>query len=425
MAQGKFGGGAGIPENPYLIEDAEDLNAIRFSPNAHYMLLNSINIGILPYNTGSGWMPIKDFTGSLNGNGKKIFNLYINRPSKDYVGLFEVVKQVDGANNIRVFDLGIEDADITGKTCVGIFAGGLGIYQTTGAVPTTFIAERCYFTGTVRAEDKGGALFGYISWAATSMNAIYMLAQDCFFDVTFQPNALSSNFGNIAGQIDNSSVKNFALNTILSASKFIAIVNGLAAPSLNPKVSGNLNGYANWNSALECYYDNQRWTFGAVASTGKTTAEMTTTRFSPLEQRALSDGTLIWDYEENVRYPMLRQFFMDRYFVRTSGGYCVYENGAWVIKYTTMPTRAQALKSGMKKLHDIPQTAWDALRASNASVDIINVLELSNGTTQQKASFPMNLDTTASVADKNYFRKEVKFSDFGHSIVTMNKGVTA
>jgi hypothetical protein len=425
MAQGKFGGGTGIQENPYLIEDVEDLNAVRLFPNAHYKLATSINLGIYPYNTGQGWMPIKDFTGTFNGNSKKIFNLYINRPTKDNCGLFETIKQVDGTNNIRVFDLCMEDADVTGKSNAGILAGSLGIYQTTGAIPTPFIIERCYFTGKVKAEDKGGGAIGYIFWNVGSIAGIYNLAQDCFFDVTLQPNTMSSNFANVAGLIDNASNKNFTVNNLLSASNFIAVVNGLSAPALAPKVFANLNGYATWNSSVDCYYDNQRWTFGALTATGKTTDEMTKTRFSNIELRLLDDGTMIWDYEEGVRYPMLRQFFMDRYFIRTSQGYCVYENGSWLIKYTTMPTRAQAVKNGMFKINHIPQTAWDVLRLSESSVDIINVLEISNGTTQQNGVYTMNLDATVSVADKNYFRKEVQFSDFGHSIVTMNKGVTA
>ena len=37
MANGNFAGGKGTKSNPYLIEDADDLNAIRNNLVAHYM----------------------------------------------------------------------------------------------------------------------------------------------------------------------------------------------------------------------------------------------------------------------------------------------------------------------------------------------------------------------------------------------------
>jgi hypothetical protein len=425
MAQGKFGGGNGAPETPYLIEDADDLSAIRFTPGLSYKLVNSINLGVAPYNTGKGWMPIRDFTGTLDGNGKKIFNLFICRPAQDNVGLFEQIRQVDGGA-LRICNLGIEDADITGKNNVGAIAGSMGMLQTTGAVQTTFLFERCYVTGKVLAESQGGGLVGYIFWSSTSMSAIFNLAQDCLIDVTLKPAASSQAFGAICGSFDNSAVKNFVINYVLSASTFIAAINGLPA-SLSPKSLGTGNGVANWAAGSgNCFYDSTHWPFSASpSSVGKTTNEMTKTRFADIDNRTLSDETLIWDYEEGVRYPMLRQFFLDRFFVRTRQGYCVYEGGSWVIKYTTMPTRAQAIKTGMKHLSSIPYSAWDTLRQTETMVDIINVLEVSNGTTQSSSVYSMALDNAVSIADKNYFRKEVKFSNFGHNIVTINKGVVA
>ena len=42
MAQGFFAGGNGTKENPFLIEDADDLNAIRNNLSAHYKMINDI-----------------------------------------------------------------------------------------------------------------------------------------------------------------------------------------------------------------------------------------------------------------------------------------------------------------------------------------------------------------------------------------------
>ena len=74
--------------NPYLIEDVHDLNAIRFYPTKNFKLAKTINLGVYPYNTGKGWMPIDNFSGTLDGDGYKILNLYVNRPAQDNCGLF-------------------------------------------------------------------------------------------------------------------------------------------------------------------------------------------------------------------------------------------------------------------------------------------------------------------------------------------------
>lgn len=435
MAQGKFGGGAGTIESPFLIEDAADLNAVRFAPSANYKLAVSINLGVAPYNSGRGWMPIKDFTGTFNGNGKKIFNLYINRPEKEYCGLFEKVIQPDNGA-LQFFDLCIENARVAGKQNVGLIAGALELRQTVGNVPTTYFFDRCYLTGKVFAENFGGGLVGQFVWAGkinnvdwTGMYANFNFAQDCFIDVAFTPTAVNDKFGALAGFIQNGdSAKNLTVKYVISACTFTNMVNGVVAPSLMPRSFGALlwDGALHTNS-VACYYDSTRWSIfqKTNGTTGKTTDELVKTRVDEFDKRTMADGTLIWSYRDGKRYPLLRKFFADRYFVKTKDGYCVYENGAWVIKYTTKPTREAAAKDGMRSLSEIPFSAWDSLRADNTTVEVVNVLEISNGTTQQAATMAMTLDAAASVDDKNYFRKEITFSDFGHNIVTINKGVVA
>ena len=79
MANGNFGGGSGIVDDPYLIEDAEDLVAIKnvTSPELPYFL-QTTDIDLSGYNN---WEPIVTatsyygFNGRYNGNNKKIKNL--------------------------------------------------------------------------------------------------------------------------------------------------------------------------------------------------------------------------------------------------------------------------------------------------------------------------------------------------------------
>ena len=68
---------------------------------------------------GQGWQPVGDnaigFTGSFAGGRYKVFNLYINRPTTNHVGLF-------GYNEGVISDLGITAIQVTGNDYVGVFA---------------------------------------------------------------------------------------------------------------------------------------------------------------------------------------------------------------------------------------------------------------------------------------------------------------
>jgi hypothetical protein len=86
----KFKDGSGTPEDPFQIENAEQLDQVRHFPTAHFKLVENIDLGISPYNTGDGWEPIgrgeyRSFEGSFDGNGYVIENLYINLENENIV----------------------------------------------------------------------------------------------------------------------------------------------------------------------------------------------------------------------------------------------------------------------------------------------------------------------------------------------------
>jgi hypothetical protein len=109
---------------PIEIRTPAQLENIKTSLDRNYRLMEDIDLS--DYSAGTGWIPIGSksslFTGVLEGNGKKIYNLTINDPSNDYVGLFGYV------SGARIADLTVElvDAGITGKT----YAGGIVGYAT-------------------------------------------------------------------------------------------------------------------------------------------------------------------------------------------------------------------------------------------------------------------------------------------------------
>ena len=93
-----------------------------------------------------GWAPLGGtFAATFDGRGHTISNLYINRPSTSYVGLFGLLGT---GGNVR--NLGIEGGSLTGNGDVGGLVG-----DNSGTI------SACYTTGTVTGSaDNVGGLVG-------------------------------------------------------------------------------------------------------------------------------------------------------------------------------------------------------------------------------------------------------------------------
>ena len=118
--------------------------------NKYFKLMDDIDLS--SYADEEGWVPIgissNRFKGNFNGNGKVIYNLTINNPTQDYMGLFG---WVTGAT---IKNLGIVDCNITGKLDVG---GLIGVNAV--STPATTI-DSCYAIGIVSGESSVGVLIG-------------------------------------------------------------------------------------------------------------------------------------------------------------------------------------------------------------------------------------------------------------------------
>lgn len=108
------------------IHDWYDLDNVRVDLSGDYVLMKNLDKNSAGYdeliNTEHGWNPIGDdgtsFTGTFDGNGHEIRNLYIERSETDYIGLFGYTK---GA---KINNLSLVDADVSGKEFVGGLVGG-------------------------------------------------------------------------------------------------------------------------------------------------------------------------------------------------------------------------------------------------------------------------------------------------------------
>jgi len=108
-----------------------DLDAIRDNLGGNYTLMNDLDSTTAGYdelvsptaNGGAGWQPIgitdNPFTGTFDGQGYEIHDLFINRPYEDDVGLFGYV--IEGG---VIKNLGVVNTDVTGLAGVGGLIGG-------------------------------------------------------------------------------------------------------------------------------------------------------------------------------------------------------------------------------------------------------------------------------------------------------------
>ena len=151
-AQAQFAGGSGTAEDPYQIENVEQLQDVGQEEyqSSHFILIADIDASeTAEWHDGDGFEPIWGFAGSLNGAGHIISNLVIDRKESWYVGLFS---HLDG----YIENLGLEKVNIIGDSHVGGLAGSLG---DGGIIKSTYI------TGKVTGNEYvGGLVVSFLIW---------------------------------------------------------------------------------------------------------------------------------------------------------------------------------------------------------------------------------------------------------------------
>ena len=182
---GQYGGGSGEPNEPFLIYDAAELQAVGANPGdwgKHFRLMADIDLSGYPGSTfnqigyydagGDIYLP---FGGVFDGNGYTISNFNFDAPTEVCVGLFGCV---DGLN-ATVKNVGLEDPNVVGyygvAALVGQLAGGTieGCYvkggQVTGDIYTGSLVglnysgtvSTCYNQSRVVGTTVTGGLIGY------------------------------------------------------------------------------------------------------------------------------------------------------------------------------------------------------------------------------------------------------------------------
>lgn len=156
-----YSGGSGTADDPYLIATAEQLNNVRYNMDAHFM--QTADIDLSGYTDGTGWQPIgyyvssanwMAFTGFYDGNGYQIANLFIHRPTENFVGLWGYVISA------TIKNIHLTDVQVTGKSLVGGLSGFIWYSS----------IENCFVSGAVEGNSSVGGLVGECEYGTTVMN---------------------------------------------------------------------------------------------------------------------------------------------------------------------------------------------------------------------------------------------------------------
>jgi hypothetical protein len=184
--------GCGLFPQNVEIRTWYDLDAVRNNLGGHYILMNDLDSTTAGYaelaspiaNGGIGWRSIgtssNTFSGTFDGQGYEIRNLFSNHPGEMYVGLFSAVGEGGVIQNI-----GVVNADVTGYGGVGGLVGDnegtVSNSYTTGSVNGTGwvgglmgvnlgTLSNSYSTASVTGDERVGGLVGW-NEASTVINS--------------------------------------------------------------------------------------------------------------------------------------------------------------------------------------------------------------------------------------------------------------
>lgn len=115
--------GSGSASDPYVITDAEGLQAMQQDLGAHYVLGEDVDAtATAEWNDGQGFEPIgsyeNPFAGTFDGQGNEIEGLSIQRPSGNRVGLFGATDSGAAVTNVS-----LSEVDVLGDLRVGTLIG--------------------------------------------------------------------------------------------------------------------------------------------------------------------------------------------------------------------------------------------------------------------------------------------------------------
>ena len=191
--------GSGTESDPYQVENACHLRDVETSPQSHYIQIKDIDATTMTHGWKNGFTPIKDFSGTYDGNGYQISNLKVNTTDEAFenIGLFGtlqggLLKRVKLVNfstkgGVSVGSLvglnnqgTIEDSEVDGKVdgdrtiggLVGLNQGGV-IRNSMSTVRVGENSRGTWISGGLVGQNDGGTIVGsHASGAVTGGNQV-------------------------------------------------------------------------------------------------------------------------------------------------------------------------------------------------------------------------------------------------------------
>jgi hypothetical protein len=177
-----FSGGTGLPDDPYLISTAQELNSIGDNPGlmqSHFKLIADIDLaGVRFYSIGNSF---HGYSGLFDGNNYKISNFVYDSNGIDNIGIFGYVhggvilnfelndpnvKAGTGNNVGSLVGCLVNGSVINCKSIDGSVSGGLNVGGLVGENFYGTVTRSCS-TGIVSGSSSVGGLAGYNNYYGT------------------------------------------------------------------------------------------------------------------------------------------------------------------------------------------------------------------------------------------------------------------
>lgn len=349
MANGKFAGGDGSQNNPYLIEDAFDLDAVRNGLDKRYKLIKDIDLNISPFNQGEGWVSINCFTAVFDGDGHKIKNLLINRMEKPTQGLF--INLIGLIKNLTLDNCNIK-ADVSSSILVG--GSSYGIIENCSVINSK-ISSKCDATwcGNI------GLLCSICHTGDSKIGQI----KNCRVqgEIEILSESTISYVGGITGQVS----ANCTVRNCYSCVSIKGEVNSYSA----------IGGYNNTSIIQKVFYDSDVYKNSLsdkIIGLAKTEFEASQTFIgASWDKEVLNDGTKIWTIK-NGKYPMLWFEKNIKYLMQDKSSVLYTFNGNDIIKSPSQTLNEDNFKiNGCDNITVIPEEKWDDKFPNKSDIKIL------------------------------------------------------
>ena len=201
-------GGKGTVEDPYLISTTGDFQQLALEPTKNYKMVADIDMS----KAAQWWTPVKNFTGSLDGDGHTIYNLGV-KTTEDHTGLFGTLDLNGVAKNLIFVNPTVEVTNT--NQYAGVLAGETN-YTYDGKGQATNVDSIFVYGAKIAGDDQGFIAAGGLVGSANLKTKI----NNCSFqgEITL-PN--TENVGGIVGQTRSGSSVNACYANVNATAKTV------------------------------------------------------------------------------------------------------------------------------------------------------------------------------------------------------------